>query len=146
MVVQNAVGVDHFPDHFNQIDAFLRRVIVLDDAGEAQQMRRIRGALLGRLHERRRLALGKAEPAGDDEWAEGLYFRVYGPVNWTKWDARFCVADPTTVTTSSCSTGYFTSTGSEVLLDSIADYFKGESPAPVDSITFKGLKFAKMPS
>ena len=83
---------------------------------------------------------------GLNEWAEGLYFRLYGPVNWTKWDARFCVTDPGTVLTTSCSTGYFTPTGSEVLLDSLADYFKGESPAPVDDITFKGLKFAKMPS
>ena len=83
---------------------------------------------------------------GLDEWAEGLYFRLYGPINWTKWDARFCTTDPATVTTTSCSTGYFTPTGSEVLLDSLASYFAGNSPAPVDNITFKGLKFAKMPS
>jgi len=83
---------------------------------------------------------------GLDEWAEGLYFRVYGPINWTKWDARFCSTDPATVTTTSCSTGYFTPTGSEVYLSSLASYFAGNSPAPVDDITFKGLKFAKMPS
>ena len=83
---------------------------------------------------------------GLDEWAEGLYFRLYGPINWTKWDARFCTTDPANVTTTSCSTGYFTPTGSEVLLSSLSSYFAGNSPAPVDDITFKGLKFAKMPS
>ena len=83
---------------------------------------------------------------GLDEWAEGLYCRLYGPVTWTKWDARFCTTDPTNVTTTSCSTGYFTPSGSEVLLSSLASYFAGNAPASVDDITFKGLKFAKMPS
>ncbi len=83
---------------------------------------------------------------GLDEWLNGAYFRIYGPVNWTKWQTRFCVTDPATVTTTSCSTGYFTPSGSEVLLSSMADYFAGTAPATVDGITFQGLKWAKMPA
>jgi hypothetical protein len=83
---------------------------------------------------------------GLDEWANGLYFRIYGPINWTKWQPRLCVTDPATVLTDSCSTGYFSPSGNEVLLDSLADYFNGEAPATVDGITFQGLKFAKMPN
>ena len=79
------------------------------------------------------------------EWVEGSYLRLYGPVNWTKWETKFCVSDPATVITTSCSTGYFTRSGSEVLLDSLADYFKGEAPAGVDRVVFKPLKYAKMP-
>ncbi len=79
------------------------------------------------------------------EWMEGSYLRLYGPVNWTKWETKFCVTDPATVLTTSCSTGYFTHSGSEVLLSSLADYFKGEAPASVDGIVFQPLKYAKMP-
>jgi len=87
---------------------------------------------------------------GLDEWVSGAYFRIYGPATWTKWQTRFCVNDPASVTTTSCSTGYFTPTGSEVLLSSMADYFSGSAPARVDtsvgSIFFQGLKWAKMPA
>ncbi len=83
---------------------------------------------------------------GLDEWVEGMYFRVYGPINWTKWQTKFCFNDPSMVLTSSCSTGYFTSTGDEVLLDSIADYFNGKSPTAAGGVTFQTLKFAKMPN
>ena len=79
------------------------------------------------------------------EWVEGSYMRLYGPVTWTKWETKFCVSDPATVLTTSCSTGYFTPSGSEVLLGSLADYFKGEAPAPVDRVVFQPLKYAKMP-
>ncbi len=82
---------------------------------------------------------------GLDEWVNGMYFRIYGPINWTKWETKFCVSDPATVTTTSCSTGYFTPSGDEVLLSSMANYFGGCSPANVDSVVFKGLKYAKMP-
>ena len=92
---------------------------------------------------------------------ENMYFRLYGPINWTKWQTKFCPNDPSMVLTSSCSTGYFTPTGDEVLLDSIADYFCGKAPKSVDfivkaegqetadfedSIIFQPLKFAKMPN
>ena len=79
------------------------------------------------------------------QWVEGSYMRLYGPVTWTKWETKFCVSDPATVLTTSCSTGYFTPSGSEVLLDSLADYFKGEAPASVDRVVFQPLKYAKMP-
>ncbi len=81
---------------------------------------------------------------GLDEWVNGMYFRIYGPVNWTKWETRFCPADPEIVTTSSCGAGYFTPSGTEVYLSSLADYFSGHAPASVDNITFQGLKWAKM--
>lgn len=83
---------------------------------------------------------------GLDEWVNGMYFRIYGPINWTKWQTGFCVQDPATVLTTSCSAGYFTPSGSEVLLSSLADYFAGQAPASVDNITFQGLRYAKMPN
>ncbi len=83
---------------------------------------------------------------GLDEWVNGMYFRIYGPINWTKWEPRLCVTNPDPVLTSSCSTGYFTPSGDQVLLDSLADYFNGEAPATIDGVTFQGLKFAKMPN
>ncbi len=81
---------------------------------------------------------------GLDDWFDGMYFRLYGPINWTKWNTRFCFSDPDTVVTTSCSTGYFTSTGSERLLTSLANYFAGNAPTPVSDVTFLGLKWAKM--
>jgi hypothetical protein len=83
---------------------------------------------------------------GLDEWVNGMYFRMYGPINWTKWDTQLCITDPETVLTNSCSTGYFTPSGDEVLLDSMTDYFCGQSPATVSGVTFQGLRFAKMQS
>ncbi len=83
---------------------------------------------------------------GLDEWVNGMYFRAYGPINWSKWETRFCVADPETVITTSCGAGYFTPSGTEVFLSSLADYFSGQAPASVDNITFQGLKWAKMPN
>lgn len=81
---------------------------------------------------------------GLDEWVNGMYFRIYGPINWTKWQTRFCSTD--TGITDSCSTGYFTPSGDEQLLTSLNDYFSGSAPASIDSITFQPLKFAKMPN
>ncbi len=83
---------------------------------------------------------------GLDEWVNGMYFRIYGPINWTKWQTRFCATDPSTVATTSCSTGYFTPSGYEVYLSSLASYFSGCAPTPIDNITFRGLKWAKMPT
>lgn len=79
---------------------------------------------------------------GLDEWVNGMYFRIYGPINWTKWQTNFCSTD--TGLTTSCSAGYFTPSGSEVLLTSLGSYFQGDAPASVDNITFKPLRFAKM--
>ena len=86
---------------------------------------------------------------GLDEWVNGMYFRMYGPINWTKWQTRFCAINPDTVLTDSCSTGYFTPSGDEVFLDDLAKYFAGGSagaPTSIDNITFQPLKFAKMPN
>ncbi len=81
---------------------------------------------------------------GLDEWVNGMYFRIYGPINWTKWQTKFCSTD--TGLTDSCSTGYFTPTGNEVLLDSLCDYFSGKAPATEAGVKFQGLKWAKMPN
>lgn len=81
---------------------------------------------------------------GLDEWANGMYFRMYGPVNWTKWALGFGVAAPESALTTSCSEGYLTPSGDEVLLDGMAKYFAGEAPASVDDVTFYGLRYARM--
>ena len=81
---------------------------------------------------------------GLDEWVNGMYFRVYGPINWTKWQVNFCEASDATAPTASCATGYFTPSGDEVYLTSIASYFQGDAPASVDNVTFEGLKRAKI--
>ncbi len=81
---------------------------------------------------------------GLDEWVNGMYFRAYGPINWTKWQTQFCSTDVSL--TDSCSTGYLTPSGDEVLLDGLAKYFAGNAPASIDNINFQPLKFAKMPN
>ncbi len=81
---------------------------------------------------------------GLDEWMNGLYFRIWGPINWTKWETNFCSTSEGL--TTSCSAGYFTPSGNEVLLSTLTQYFRGDVPAEVDGVTFQGLKFAKMPA
>ncbi len=86
---------------------------------------------------------------GLDEWANGLYFRIYGPINWTKWETGFCPSACDIAETVSCSAGYLTPSGNEVLLTSLECYFGGGTtgaPKSVDNITFQPLKFAKMPN
>ncbi len=79
---------------------------------------------------------------GLDEWVNGMYFRIYGPFCWTKWQTNFCEGD--SVSTNTCPIGYFTPTGSEKLLESITAYFKGDSVAGTDDIIFDPLRKAKM--
>jgi hypothetical protein len=81
---------------------------------------------------------------GMDEWMSGMYFRVWGPINWTKWQTNFCSTSEGL--TTSCSAGYLTASGSETLLTDLGSYFTGSTPASVDGITFQALKFAKMPA
>src|SRR5579872_5340946 len=81
----------------------------------------------------------------NDIW-EGAYFRIYGPITWTKWKTGFCSTSDTDVTTS-CQfggTGYFTPDGSEVFLSKLSDYFIGKSPNVAGGVTFQPLKYAKM--
>lgn len=85
---------------------------------------------------------------GLDKYKEGMYFRIYGPITWTKWQTNFCSTD--TGLTSSCSVGgmgYYTQTGTEVLLSSISQYFQGQAPSITsDGVIFQGLKYAKIPA
>jgi hypothetical protein len=77
---------------------------------------------------------------------EGAYFRIYGPITWTKWKTGFCSNSDASLTTS-CpfgGTGYFTPDGSEVLLSKLSDYFIGKSPDVAGGVTFQPLKYAKM--
>ncbi len=80
-----------------------------------------------------------------NEWTEGLYFRIYGPINWTKWETNFCSFSETSIT-SSCRVGYLTALGNEVLLSRLSDYFRGASPDPVLFAEFQPLKYAKIPN
>ena len=85
---------------------------------------------------------------GLNDWMEGLYGRIYGPVTWSKWETNFCSTSETDITTS-CQfggTGYFTPDGSEAFLSKVSDYFAGKSPEPAAGVTFQPLKFAKMPN
>jgi hypothetical protein len=59
---------------------------------------------------------------------------------------KFFAPDPATIVTTSCSTGYFTPSGDEILLASLSNYFAGEAPTSINNITFQGLKWAKMPN
>ena len=81
---------------------------------------------------------------GLDEWMSGLFFRAYGPVNWTKWQINFSEGTSST-TTGTCAGGYFVPTaGSETYLTSITSYFQGKVPTTTDSVTFNGLQQAKI--
>jgi len=96
--------------------------------------------------------------AGLDEWQEGMYFRLYGPVNWTRWDLNFC--EPCDVVTSgSFRAGYFSHDAMDKTinttsspLDTFGQFARGEAPIATAGtnnqtdlgVTFQGLKFAKM--
>lgn len=96
--------------------------------------------------------------AGLDEWREGMYFRLYGPVNWTRWNLNFC--EPCDVVTSgSFVAGYFswdtmdkTSITTSAPLDTFGQFARGEAPIatagtttqPDLGVSFHGLKYAKM--
>lgn len=85
---------------------------------------------------------------GLDEWVNGMYFRIYGPLNWTKWETGFCGDNPTAdgTGTATCAAGYFTPSGAETFLTTPAEYFKGTAPAVSEGVTFNALQFAKMPN
>ena len=82
---------------------------------------------------------------GMDEWVNGMYFRIYGPITHTRWDLDFC---ETVEAKGTCShqEGYFNPTGMDrsKLLTDFSSYVCGAAPASVDGITFQGLKFARM--
>ncbi len=90
---------------------------------------------------------------GLDEWLEGLYFRIHGPITWSKWDLKF--NEPCDVlATGSFRAGYFDRQGmsSGQLLGTFGQYAMGQSPQntsgttaqPDLGVSFEGLKFAKI--
>ncbi len=90
---------------------------------------------------------------GLDEWMEGLYFRLYAPITWTRWDLNFCESCDVE-TTGSFRAGYFDHAVmlNNQLLETFGDYASGKSPfntsgttqQPGIGVAFQGLKFAKM--
>lgn len=86
---------------------------------------------------------------GLDKAVAGMYFRIYGPITWTKWQTQFQAHDPETASSflNSCgqdSAGYFTPLGNEIFLNSIAQYFKGISPKSVNGVIFEPLNYAQL--
>ncbi len=96
---------------------------------------------------------------GLDNWMEGLYFRVHGPVTWTRWDLNFnekCDQD----FTGSFREGYFNPQGmtNDQLLNTFGDYACGGAPLATPGVlsggtsgnlidtgvSFQGLNYAKM--
>jgi len=83
---------------------------------------------------------------GLDEWVNGMYFRVYGPINWTKWTTGFCTTNNSLTSTATCAAGNFTPSGSEPFLATIESYFAGNAPATTEGVTFNALRYAKLPN
>jgi len=83
---------------------------------------------------------------GLDEWVNGLYFRLYGPVvnNRTTLNARENII---TEGTAGYTQGYFSSQDqvtSAQLFKNALDFFSGNQLiAPIDNITFLPLQYAK---
>ncbi len=90
---------------------------------------------------------------GLDQWMQGLYFRIYGPLTWSKWNLNF--NEPCDVTASgSFGPGYFDSQAmlNAQLLDTFGQYAEGLSPINTSGtstqsnigVSFEGLRFAKI--
>jgi hypothetical protein len=82
---------------------------------------------------------------GLDQWINGLYFRLYGPVVNTRWDLNFCECIEN-AGTNSHPQGYFAPSciSNAVLLKSFESYAAGNTITSCDGITFQPLKFAKI--
>ena len=90
---------------------------------------------------------------GLDEWAKGLYFRIYGPVVNARYDLQFCESN-ITEGERGYQEGFFNNAASTPpsnenavpvgnLLQSATSFFGGGTPN-VDDITTQGLQFAKI--
>lgn len=91
---------------------------------------------------------------GLDEWAKGLYFRLYGPVVNARYNLRFCESNVTVGTVGypegfvNDANGDDDAVGSNAvpvnnLLQSASSYFSGGTPN-ITGITTQGLQFAKI--
>lgn len=85
-----------------------------------------------------------------DHWANGLYFRLYGPFVHNKYSLNFFedVINPGTISSGLYEVGYFDSAEvpTDELLRRFSDYASGEVP-PIkteQNIKVNGLQFAKM--
>jgi hypothetical protein len=86
---------------------------------------------------------------------EGLYLRIHGPINWTRWNLNF-EQECDIQTTGSYDAGYFDSAVmfNNQLLGTFGDYAEGQSPLntvgttaqPSIGVEFQGLNFAKIDS
>lgn len=90
---------------------------------------------------------------GLDDWVQGLYLRIYGPLTWSKWNLNF--NEPCDLSTSgSYGAGYFDTQPmlNSQLLDTFGQYAEGQSPIntfgtttqPQLGVSFEGLNFAKI--
>lgn len=89
---------------------------------------------------------------GLDEWCQGLYFRLYGPLAHSKWNLNLHedVISAGTTDDGEYPLGYFDSVvvPQADLLQSFESYARGDVPALAanTSVTVNGLAFAKMDS
>jgi len=63
--MQLAIGVDHLPEHFHELDPFLRTERGLDDPGEAVKLTRLRDPGLGGIDQAVALLGPEFETLGD---------------------------------------------------------------------------------
>jgi hypothetical protein len=79
-----------------------------------------------------------------DEWLEGLYFRIYGPLVHSWFDLNFEESTPTQ--SAGYEAGYFAPAAVEQssLLQSFGSYAKGNT-ITVPGVTVQGLQYGKIP-
>lgn len=87
---------------------------------------------------------------GLDEWLDGLYFRIHGPICYSRWDLNMCekVIQPGTL---GYRPGYFNEAQNGVarsqLLNSFTEFASLErTPNLGDTVIFDALEFAKFPN
>ncbi len=90
---------------------------------------------------------------GLDEWMDGMYFRLHGPITWTHWNLNFCESCDV-LASGSYSAGYFdhAGMGNALLLNTFGEYAQGKTPFNTSGTSnqtgigtaFHGLKYAKM--
>ncbi len=90
---------------------------------------------------------------GLDNYVQGLYLRIYGPLTWSKWNLNF--DEPCDISsTGSYSPGYFDAQAmlNPQLLHTFGEFAEGQSPQntsgtaaqPRVGVSFEGLQFAKI--
>ena len=92
---------------------------------------------------------------GLDEWVEGMYLRLHGPITWSRWNLNYNESCDHNFTDSS-RPGYYTWDGmdNDQLLKTFGDYASGKAPLNTSGhpqqvlsnigVAFQGLNYAKM--